>query len=80
MRLLFVRHGSGARSHGGSAPARPNAAAESDGWQEERITVELGAGETHEIVLRCAFKPERVIVDPDARVLQLKREKAVTEL
>jgi ABC-2 type transport system permease protein len=55
-------------------------AAAKDAWREERVTVELGAGERRAVVLRCAFKPERLIVDPDARVLQLKREKAVADL
>jgi len=49
------------------------------GFREERTMVVLGPGETRPLTLRCDFEPQRLIVDPDARVLQLKRELAVFE-
>jgi ABC-2 type transport system permease protein len=41
------------------------------------FSLELGAGEEREFTLRCDFEPERVLVDPDALVLQLGRERAI---
>lgn len=40
----------------------------------------LGPGEAKEVRIACAFEPERVLVDPDVRVLQLRRNAAVVEL
>ena len=34
-------------------------------------------GQRHEVELECAFEPEEIVVDPDARVLMLKRKRAV---
>jgi hypothetical protein len=42
--------------------------------------VVLGAGEEREVRIACPFEPERVLVDPDVRVLQLRRKAAVAEL
>jgi ABC-2 type transport system permease protein len=39
-------------------------------------TVTLGAGESTQVTLRSSFEPEQVLVDPDVRVLQLRREQA----
>jgi aminopeptidase N len=49
-------------------------------WQEARVTVVLGAGEKAEVTIPTAFEPERVVVDPDACVLMLKRDKAEAKL
>jgi ABC-type transport system involved in multi-copper enzyme maturation permease subunit len=49
-------------------------------YREARVTATLGAGETREIVLRCAFEPERVLADPDFKVLQLERPKATAKV
>lgn len=49
-------------------------------FRESRITVTLGAGEEQQLRIRCAFEPERVVVDPDALVLQNDREHALEEL
>jgi ABC-type transport system involved in multi-copper enzyme maturation permease subunit len=49
-------------------------------WKESRVRVELGAGEETRVSLTCAFEPERILVDPDARVLMLEREKAEARL
>ena len=37
----------------------------SPAWRDARTTVVLGAGESKEVRIRCAFVPERVVVDPD---------------
>jgi hypothetical protein len=36
----------------------------------------LGAGESELVTIDCDFEPERVLVDPDALVLQLRVEAA----
>ena len=36
----------------------------------------LGADESRELEIRTAFEPKRLVVDPDVRVLQLRRDKA----
>ncbi|MFH0946426.1 MAG: ABC transporter permease subunit [Planctomycetota bacterium] len=46
------------------------------GFQERRGTVLLGPDEKKTITLTCDFDPDRIVVDPDALVLQLKRELA----
>ena len=48
--------------------------------REARGTVTLGAGESRDLVLHCAFEPEKVVVDPDVRILQLKRKQAEAKL
>ena len=48
-------------------------------YRDARTEVELGAGESAEFVIRADFEPERVLIDPDALVLQLNRELAVFE-
>jgi len=45
-----------------------------------RSTVVLGPKEIREIVVRCNFEPERVVVDPDFEVLQLERQKATAKV
>lgn len=49
----------------------------SQGYADARETVTLGAGEESEVRIRCPFEPERITVDPDARVLQLRRKNAI---
>ncbi len=46
-------------------------------YAEARSTVVLAAGESARVAIRCDFEPERLVVDPDALVLQLRRENAV---
>ena len=46
------------------------------GYSEARTSVILSAGEESAISIPCSFKPARLVVDPDARVLQLRREAA----
>lgn len=49
-------------------------------YREARVNVLLGAGEAREFSIASDFKPERVLVDPDALVLQLQRKNAVATL
>ena len=45
-------------------------------YRDSRTTIKLGAGESKEIVIESPFDPERILVDPDAKVLELQRKKA----
>jgi len=49
-------------------------------YHDTRGTVILGTGESRTLTLHCGFPPEQVVVDPDVRVLQLKRKQAVARL
>jgi hypothetical protein len=49
-------------------------------YQDERRTVVLGAGEEKTVAIFCPFEPQRVVVDPDVRILQLRRKAAVATL
>ena len=46
-------------------------------YRDARTSVELGAGEAKDVTIHCTFKPDRVLVDPDALVLQLRRKLAL---
>jgi len=45
-------------------------------YKESRVTLVLGAGEEKVAKIRCPFEPEQVVVDPDAKVMQLERQAA----
>ena len=45
-------------------------------YQDSRTTVLVGTGETVNFELESQFKPDRLLVDPDAKVLQLERKNA----
>ena len=49
-------------------------------YRDARVSVVLGPGESQSVRIECAFEPERSLVAPDARVLQLRREAAVEDL
>jgi ABC-2 type transport system permease protein len=49
-------------------------------YRDARRTVVLGKGEERRIEIPCGFRPERVVVDPDVKVLQLRRKAAVARL
>ncbi|HEX9941513.1 MAG TPA: M1 family aminopeptidase, partial [Thermoanaerobaculia bacterium] len=49
-------------------------------YRDARTTVVLGAGESKVVRIRCPFEPQRVVVDPDANVLQLQRRAAAARL
>jgi ABC-type transport system involved in multi-copper enzyme maturation permease subunit len=50
------------------------------GYRDARRTLTLGKGEERTVEIPCTFRPERVVVDPDVRVLQLRRKAAVARL
>jgi ABC-type transport system involved in multi-copper enzyme maturation permease subunit len=52
----------------------------SPGYRDCRKEIVLGFGESQVVTLRCPFKPERIVVDPDVLVLQLKRKFALIRL
>ena len=60
-----------------AGPSEATAKAEAETYRDVRATVTLGAGESQEVLIRCEFEPDRVLVDPDALVLQLQRKLAV---
>ena len=49
-------------------------------YQAATATVVLGGKEGKDVTVRSAFKPDRVVTDPDVRVLQLRRAAAVVKL
>jgi hypothetical protein len=49
-------------------------------YREARTTISPGKRETREVVIRCPFEPDRIVVDPDAEVLQLQRKSAQSKL
>jgi hypothetical protein len=54
--------------------------APAEGYADARAAVTLRAGESAIVTIRCAFEPQRIVVDPDLRVLQLRREQATVKL
>ncbi|MFL6195650.1 MAG: ABC transporter permease/M1 family aminopeptidase [Thermoanaerobaculia bacterium] len=50
------------------------------GYRDARRTVTLGPGEERTVEIPCAFQPRQVVVDPDVKVLQLRRKAAVAKL
>ncbi len=49
-------------------------------YQDARTTITLGKGEAREITIECPFEPDQIVVDPDAKVLQLQRKNAAARL
>jgi hypothetical protein len=49
-------------------------------YQDARATLTLAAGEERPVLVRCGFEPEKLVVDPDVRVLMLERQKAEVRL
>ena len=60
---------------GGVRVSRPNPE-----YRESRGEVTLGPGESGTVTIHCAFAPKQVVVDPDVRILQLRRKQAVATL
>jgi len=54
--------------------------AASPDYRDARAGLVLGANEEADVRIDCAFKPERIVVDPDAKVLQLRRKLATAGL
>jgi hypothetical protein len=63
-----------------NAPLPPEASRQDPSYRESRGEVTLGAGESKTLTIHCAFAPKQVVVDPDVRVLQLRRKQAVASL
>jgi len=53
------------------------AGSETEPFQDARVTVDLGGGESQEVRVICNFEPQRVLIDPDAKVLQRGRKFAI---
>ncbi len=66
-----------AKSEGKDAGA---AALQNPAYREARATATLGPGAGKTLTIRCDFPAERIVVDPDVRVLQLHRKLAVATL
>jgi len=49
-------------------------------YRDARATVTLGPGEEAAATVVCRFRPDRVLPDPDVRVLQLNRNRALRRL
>ncbi len=75
---IEIAAGRGTRFPDVATSAAAEAAA--DAWREARVTVTLAAGESREVTIASDFEPEHVVVDPDALVLQLRRERATSRL
>ena len=54
--------------------------AKAEPYAAERVAITLGAKEKQPITIRSAFKPDKVVVDPSVRVLQLRRQSAEARL
>jgi hypothetical protein len=75
---------------GGTMPVEIAAAARGDrfakdgspdaAYREARTTITLGKGDARDVVITCPFEPDRLVVDPDAKVLQLRRKNAQAKL
>jgi ABC-2 type transport system permease protein len=83
---LEVAAARGERFPDDESPAKDDAAvaaakaAPGKRYADARTTVTLHAGESATVTIRCPFEPERLLVDPDLRVLQLRREQATVKL
>jgi hypothetical protein len=49
-------------------------------YKDARAGLTLAAGESKTVTVHCDFDPDRVLVDPDAEVLQLRRKTATVKL
>ncbi len=49
-------------------------------WRQERQQIVLAAGEKKQLVFETDFEPNRLLADPDAKVLMLERSRAQAEL
>jgi ABC-2 type transport system permease protein len=46
-------------------------------YRDARVTVTVPPSESRSVTIVCPFEPDRVVVDPDVKVLQLNRNKAL---
>ena len=56
-------------------PDKPN-----PDYQDARATCTLGKGERQILTVHCPFKPDRILPDPDMKVLMLRRKQATLHL
>lgn len=70
----------GERWADGGTAGSPPASAAGRSYRDARGLVTLGPGEAKALTLHCDFEPERVVVDPDVRILQLRRKLAAAGL
>jgi ABC-type Na+ efflux pump permease subunit len=63
---------------GTGAEGRPTK--EDRAYRDARGTVLLGAGESKALTIHCNFAPEQIVVDPDVRILQLRRKQAIARV
>jgi ABC-2 type transport system permease protein len=47
------------------------------GYRDVRASLELGPGEERAVRIVCPFEPRRLVIDPDAKVMQLQRRAAL---
>jgi ABC-2 type transport system permease protein len=50
---------------------------DAEAFEDARTTVVLGPEESVEVAIPCDFDPQRILVDPDAMVLQAGRKRAI---
>ena len=50
---------------------------ENPDYRDARVGITIGPGQELPVTIRCDFEPDRVLPDPDARVLQLERARAL---
>lgn len=75
----FVEEGADERDGEGADESRGEEEAR-EPFLEARTWVQIGEGESASFEIECEFDPEKVVADPDAKVLQLLRESAVATL
>ena len=66
-----------AATRGERFPSEDGAPTPPVAYREGRQLVTLGAGESAAISIRTDFDPEQLVVDPDVKVLMLRRKAAV---
>jgi ABC-2 type transport system permease protein len=47
-----------------------------DDYMDARVTVDLEPGKVETIQIHCPFEPDRIVIDPDVMVLQMRRQLA----
>jgi hypothetical protein len=58
----------------------PKKRTKENAYDDTRTSLTLAAGEEKPIVIHCSFEPQKLVVDPDVRVLMLERQKAEVRL
>ena len=49
-------------------------------YREARATVSPAAGASKGVEIQCDFRPEKIVIDPDVKVLQLRRKSAFADV